>query len=118
MKKILLVDDSSVNRYVLKKMLEIIDKSYIVEEVSDGKQAIDKHKQVDYDLIFMDVIMPVMDGIEATTIIRYFDSDVKIVGLTGQIEKTAEYIKKGMNRVMSKPLSLKDLRLLMEDMFF
>lgn len=114
MKRILLVDDTSVNRYVLKRMLEIVSKEYVIDEVDNGRQSIDKHHELSYDVIFMDVVMPVMDGVEATKIIRTFDKNVIIIGLTGQVERKNEFINEGMDRVMSKPLSLKDLRLLME----
>ncbi len=94
MKRILLVDDTTINRFVLKRMLEIISKDYTIEEASNGKEAIDSHKQLAYDIIFMDIVMPILDGLQATKIIRISDSKVFIVGLTGQVERTDEFLKK------------------------
>lgn len=116
MRRILLVDDTTINRFVLKRMLEILNKDYIIDEASNGKEAIEAHKQLVYDIIFMDVVMPILDGLQATKTIRMFDSRVFIIGLTGQVERTGEFLKEGMNRVMSKPLSLKELKRLMESL--
>ena len=66
MKKILIVDDTSVNRVILKQTLPIIG-DYIVIEATDGHEAIKKYKEEKPDLILMDIMMPDMDGCQAAT---------------------------------------------------
>nr|WP_321226187.1 response regulator [uncultured Psychroserpens sp.] len=79
-KKILVVDDNSINLLVTKKTLE--NHGVFVEVATNGLESIDKVKQTDYDIVLMDVNMPVMDGIEATAEIRKLNKSVIIIALT------------------------------------
>ncbi|MGB0651177.1 MAG: response regulator, partial [Rhodothermales bacterium] len=67
---ILLADDNPVNRKVLQHMLGRL--GHTVEPVTTGKEAFEKASS-SYDLIFMDMMMPVMDGLEATRLIRQYE---------------------------------------------
>lgn len=67
-RNILLADDNPVNRKVLEHMLSRL--GHTVDAVASGKEAVDKAAISSYDLIFMDMMMPVMDGLEATRVIR------------------------------------------------
>jgi len=90
---ILVVDDVEVNLEVIKLFLKPYDLD--VETAESGQQAIDLIKgKNEYDLIFMDHLMPVMDGIEAVKIIRSMDSEyarnVPIVALTADTMPAAK----------------------------
>ena len=109
----LVVDDDAVNRRVVEKYLEKMN-GVTVEVAVDGNEAVDKCKGNKYDIIFMDVQMPNVDGIEATKIIRASENgeDVRIVSLTasliGDIERKC--MDAGMNGYITKPFSAFDIQ--------
>jgi two-component system cell cycle response regulator DivK len=80
MKKILLVEDNELNRDMLSRRLE--RKGYTVGIAVDGRQAVDMAASAPYDLILMDMSLPVLDGWEATRQIRAGGSKVPIIALT------------------------------------
>lgn len=85
-KNILVVEDNKINLLVTKKTLVLQGAS--VDEAADGSVAVAKAKLKGYDLILMDINMPIMNGFEATKAIRKFDPDVPIVALTAvELEK-------------------------------
>jgi CheY-like chemotaxis protein len=104
---ILIVDDSASTRRMVSRMLH--SKGYICHEAEDGTIAINLAREQEYDLILMDFVMPNMNGLEATKIIRNQGFKGLIYGLTGNglpqdIEK---FIEHGANRVFIKPLDMK-----------
>jgi len=109
--KVLVVDDNNINQLVAKGMLEKFGMT--VELANNGQEAIDLLEQSDYDLIFMDCQMPVMDGYLATETIRSPQSKVKnhtvtVVAMTanamqGDREKC---FKSGMDDFIAKPVEL------------
>lgn len=109
-RRILIVEDNELNRYVAYLSLKALNCSIL--EAENGEVAIEllKHEQV--DLIIMDVQMPVMDGLEATRIIR---DDLKltttIVALTANAFRHNEeqYLQAGMNAYIVKPFLERDL---------
>lgn len=111
-KHILLVDDYEVNQIVAKKHLESV--GYKVEVAVDGSKAIEAFERNSYDLILMDIEMPVMDGWECTKRIRSLESAaapgggqrVPIVAMSGHVlEDDAEYYQQaGMDDSMAKPI--------------
>jgi len=115
-KTILIVDDVLLNREVVKEMLSSID-GLIVEEAADGKEAFTMfEKSPDkYSLIFMDVQMPVMDGLESTKAIRALDNEhskkVSIIALTATTleSEIKQCLDAGMNDFLAKPMSFDDL---------
>ena len=103
-KKILVTDDNEMNRLVASTIL----KSYgaDVEEAQNGSEAIDKIKLHEFDIVLMDVQMPIMDGIEATKVIRAtISKNLPIIALTAFALKgdNATFINAGMNDYISKP---------------
>ncbi|MCX7084536.1 MAG: ATP-binding protein [Methylococcales bacterium] len=108
---ILLVDDSVINQAVLSSMLTTV--GHQVDLVGCGADAIKAISDKEYDLILMDVSMPDMSGLEATTIIRQLavGSDIPIIAVTAHA--LAGYQDKclaaGMNGYLTKPISQKDL---------
>ena len=106
---ILIVEDNAVNRSVLADMLEAM--GHKVQEAVNGEDALDKEKATAFDLIFMDISMPVMDGIEATQRIRAGvgrNLGTHIVGLTahGREEFRENAVAAGMDQFHTKPIRL------------
>ncbi|MDW5288915.1 response regulator [Formosa sp. PL04] len=87
-KKVLVVDDNSINLLVTKKTLE--SHGIFVEVATNGLESIDKIKQTDYDIVLMDVNMPIMNGIEATKKIRELNKSVIIIALTAVTQDEQE----------------------------
>ena len=111
--KILVVDDVLVNQLVLEKMLNHIGIANI-EVVSNGKEAVDKALETVYDFIFMDIQMPVMNGIEASGIISKFyvgKTLPRIIAVSADIMNAdlENYEKVGILEFLSKPLSIDKL---------
>lgn len=113
--KILVVDDNKVNQ-----RLAILVFSQIglkCDIASDGKEALEMYQQKEYDLIFMDVQMPVMDGLESTKLIRAFEKDSEtlhralIIALTGSelIENKETCFEVGMDDFIEKPIRAENL---------
>jgi signal transduction histidine kinase/HAMP domain-containing protein/ActR/RegA family two-component response regulator len=112
-KRALLVDDVPINRMIVANLLEYT--GLAIEEADDGKTALDlftKSAPHTYDIIYMDVQMPIMDGYEATAVIRSLDrSDAKtvpIVALTANAfkEDIDRAIASGMNAHLAKPIEI------------
>jgi CheY-like chemotaxis protein/HPt (histidine-containing phosphotransfer) domain-containing protein len=102
--RILLVEDNEMNRLVATTMLEHYDVEF--EEAVNGEEALRLLKNAHFDLILMDVQMPVMNGIEATHAIRRdISSTIPIIALTANAIKgeSDKCIAAGMNAYISKP---------------
>jgi len=107
--KILVAEDNRINQMVTRKILE---KDQIICDIAEnGQIALEKTKAHPYDLILMDVNMPVMDGIEATIAIRKF-SNIPIVALTAvELEEMREKIyASGMNDIIVKPYDINNFQ--------
>jgi PAS domain S-box-containing protein len=110
LKKILVVDDNRMNRLLATTIL----KNYgaVITEAVNGQEAIDILKESAIDLVLMDIQMPVMDGMEATGLIRNkISKSIPIVALTANAIKgdNDKCIDAGMNAYLSKPFKEKDL---------
>lgn len=116
---ILVVDDNEINRYVAKKILQQC--GFVVELAENGQMAVDLIISNHYDLVLMDIYMPVMNGFEATYIIRAYDggkfSDLPIIALTAStLEKDlAEIGRSGMSDYILKPFVPEDLKRKIEE---
>ncbi len=111
---VLVADDSPVNREVVIEALKQLDVR--ADVVEDGQQALEQALRQDYDLIFMDCSMPVMDGFEATRHIRAAETErgskrVPIVALTAHVAGTSAdaWRDAGMDAYLTKPFRLTDL---------
>ncbi|WOH38276.1 two-component regulator propeller domain-containing protein [Thalassotalea fonticola] len=107
---ILLVEDAITNQEVAKAMLQLYGCE--IDIADNGKIAVEKIKTTQYDLIFMDCQMPVMDGFKATMLIREWQSQqnlalTPIVALTAGVGLgyESECIRAGMNEHISKPFT-------------
>ncbi len=104
---VLVVDDNAANRFVAGKVLELFGCTH--ETAEDGRQAVERATLAPFDLILMDVKMPVMDGVSATRAIRALPgaaSVVPILALTANADPRdeAEYLAAGMDGVAQKPI--------------
>ena len=82
-KRILAAEDNKTNQLVLYGILE--DYEFDLDIVNNGQEAVDKFEENTYDLILMDLQMPVLGGIEATKIIRLKDKKIAIIALTAAV---------------------------------
>lgn len=111
---ILVVDDNEINRYVANKLLT--QWGYEVVLAENGQMAVDQVLTRSYDMVLMDVHMPVMDGLKATAVIRSVNdgqfSELPIVALTASIfERDLDEIRRsGMTDYIAKPFVPESLR--------
>lgn len=109
--KILVAEDSIINQEVIKEAL--LMKNCSVDFAENGKEAIEKFQSNDYELIFMDVQMPELDGLAATQKIRQLENgkSIPIIGLTAHVapEHKQECFDAGMDGYISKPFEWDDV---------
>lgn len=108
--EILVVDDNSVNLTVVQGLLNPLDMN--IETALSGKEAVNKVINKKYDIIFMDHMMPEMDGVETTRVIRRMlgeNGQVPIIALTANaVDGTRElFIREGMDDFVTKPIELR-----------
>jgi len=107
--KILVADDSETNRAIIKSYLH--SKNYIIDDVVNGEEAINQIKLgKKYNIVLMDIHMPIMDGIEATKEILKLTS-IPIIGFTAENDqkKIREYKNEGMKDIIIKPIKQREL---------
>lgn len=107
--QVLIVDDNAVNLTVAAGLLEPLNMQ--IDKAMSAKEAIEKIAHHTYDLIFMDHMMPEVDGVEATHIIRRFYTNyetVPIIALSANAVDGVEklFLKEGMNDFVPKPIEL------------
>ena len=115
--KTLIVDDNKINTIVLKKML---DQSGLNADIAlSGKECLDKVNTTKYDLIFMDVHMPNIDGFEIVEQIRLYNNDTVIFGFSADVTREAidKGKKVGMDEYLIKPIDQKRLLYLLAKYF-
>lgn len=115
---VLVVDDDIINLKLMKSMLKRTGKVAEVIEARDGSDAIDKLKQRDdIDLILLDIIMPIMGGIEMLKVVRADDNmrQLPIIVLTTDETKKNEALESGANSFIMKPIRSNELIKRMDD---
>ena len=110
--EILIVDDNSVNLTIAEGLLEPLQMR--IQTALSGKEALERIEEHHFDIIFMDHMMPEMDGVETTRVIRRFHeeyNEVPIIALSANaIEGTREmFLNEGMNDFVSKPIEVRSL---------
>ena len=118
MKKILVAEDNDSN-FIL--MTYILRKYYAYERAKNGQEAVDLVASGDFDMVLMDIKMPVMDGLEATKAIRKEHPDLPIIALTANAFDSDRQLalQAGCNDFLSKPVSselcIKTIQKFLED---
>ena len=113
--KMLLVDDNKINLLILEKQLKKKLKNNQITVAYDGLEALNLIKENQYDIVLMDVIMPVMDGITATKEVRKLSDKNKkntpIIALTANVgeKELLECLSAGMNDFVTKPFEINAL---------
>ena len=110
---ILVVDDDELNQRMMRLLLK--RDGHQVECASNGQEAFEAVKSRSYDIVLMDLQMPVMGGVEASRCIREWEADGRhtfIVALTASFmpEKGRELFEAGIDNYMSKPFDVEHLR--------
>jgi signal transduction histidine kinase/ligand-binding sensor domain-containing protein len=107
--RILLVEDNKINQLLAATVLENLGLKVITAD--DGMQGVEKIKQEEFDLVLMDVQMPVMNGYESTAAMRDLGFVIPIVGLTANVykEDIDRCFEAGMNSHLGKPFTELDL---------
>ena len=106
-KKVLVAEDSSVIQNLLKKIL--LFENCKITSAKDGQAVLDKFEAEDFDLVIMDVNLPILNGLEATKRIRAGKtkkSKIPIIGISGNAKNlpVSEFFEAGMNEYIQKPL--------------
>ena len=109
--RVLLVEDNQINQEVASMMLNRV--AINVDMANNGQEAVEKYfaNPSSYDLILMDLQMPIMSGYEATKIIRESDKNIPIIALTAaaMIEDKQKAMDAGMNDHLGKPIDMNEL---------
>jgi CheY-like chemotaxis protein len=111
--RVLIAEDSSVIQNLVKKILEF--QNFEITAVKNGEQVIQLLQKEDFDIILLDINMPVMDGMECVKVIRGFDdvkkAKVPVVAITGNARNYSEeeFKDAGFNDVLMKPLNFDKL---------
>ncbi len=118
--RILVAEDNIVNQQVAKGLLEKL--GHRVDVAANGHEALEALKRIPYDLLFMDMQMPEMDGLQATRAIRKLGGDLgrtPIIAMTANALKEAQdqCFEAGMNDYLSKPVNRNKLSKLIASMF-
>lgn len=106
--RILVVEDNKINQMITKKILTKM--GLACDLVDNGEDAVEKVKEVSYNVVLMDIHMPGISGLEATKRIRSFDKELTIFALTAVTleDKMHEFDEAGFNDIISKPFKQED----------
>lgn len=112
--KILLAEDNEFNQLVAIDTIQSLVPGIDIEIAENGREALEKLEEKDFDIILMDIRMPQMDGMEATKAIRQLPgkkSQTKIIAMTANVmeEDVKTYFRIGINAYISKPFERNDL---------
>lgn len=116
-KRILIVEDAAYMREMLVEMLEQEGGKYEVAGFAvDGKEAVEKYKELNPDLVTMDLVMEVMDGIQAIREIKKHDPNALILVITalGTPEQRKAALEAGADEYLWKPFTIKNLSDMLE----
>ncbi len=111
-KRILIVEDASYMRDMLVEMLEQEEGSYeVVGFAVNGKEAVEKYKELKPDIVTMDLVMEVMDGIQAIREIKKYDPNALIIAISalGTPEQKKAALDAGAEEYLWKPFTIKNL---------
>lgn len=111
MSRILIIEDEAAIRRVLTKILSEESETYIVEDVEDGIQGLERIKNSDYDLVLCDIKMPKMDGVELLEAVKKIKPEIPMVMISGHgdMETAIQTMRLGAFDYISKPPDLNRL---------
>ena len=106
---VLLVEDNLINQEVANAQLQRM--GLTVSIANHGQEAVEMVRQFAYDMILMDIQMPILDGYQASRKIRHFNSSIPIIALTAaaMVEDKSKALDAGMNGHLSKPIDINEL---------
>lgn len=106
MKKVLVVEDNKINLELLLVMLSA--NGFDAHKAIDGKEALRKIKEEKFDLIFMDIELPGMDGVEVTREIKAKDKSIPVIAVTSYAMKgdRERFLAEGFNDYIAKPIDV------------
>lgn len=112
--RVLLVDDDAVCRKLSSKFLQVF--GCAIDVAVDGVNAVNKMNLEQYDLVLMDIVMPNLDGVSATSLIREFDPRTPIISMTSNSgpSELLNYMSSGMNDILPKPFTKEGLLSMLE----
>ena len=116
--KILVVEDNEINIKVISKRLERLSVQFDVAR--NGEEAVAMAREHKYQIIFMDIQMPILDGFGATKLIRENDLSTPIVAMTANVQKEDQEMcfEVGMNAFLGKPINKTELIAILERFSF
>ncbi len=108
--KVMVCDDSIFVRKKMRDILALLGVNNIIE-AENGQQAVDKYKDESPTLVFMDIVMPEKDGVEALTEIRAFDGEARVVmaSSVGTQKNLKDAIMAGAYDFLQKPIETADI---------
>lgn len=106
-----------MNQHLMSKYMSKLGWEAVI--VENGLLASEASRAQDFDVILMDIDMPVLDGIEATRYIRVFNKDIPIIALTAYADDQmrTECAEAGMNAFLAKPCSREDIKAVISECF-
>ena len=107
--KILVAEDSSVVHNLIKKIFQQLN--YTITSAKDGQEALDYLSKDSYDIVLMDINMPIMDGMTATKKIREGGDDIPIIAISGNSKNYSleDFKNIGINEYLQKPFDYDQL---------
>ena len=119
---LLLVEDTPISQNIISLLLKV--HGFNVDVANNGLEAVEKFKEKDYDIILMDILMPVQNGYEATKNIRKLEEakggHTVIFGLTAQTQDAEEEkcLEAGMDKFLTKPFYIEVFKEILKSMGF
>ncbi len=118
-KRILIIDDSIFTFEQLKTIIEGTGIAEVVGHAKDGIEGTKLYRKLTPDIVFLDILMPNMDGLQTLKTILSIDKNAKVVmisSLGGAAEKAEEAIKVGAKRIISKPFNENEIKKILEQL--
>ncbi len=108
---LLIADDEEMNKTILARRLR--KEGFLTIDVANGLQAINTIRELSLtaipDLVLMDINMPIMDGVEATRILKVEFNDLPIIAVTACMTQSQDFLACGFNELCTKPIDFNEL---------
>jgi len=120
--QVLVAEDSEVNQFIIRELLATVGLKPTI--VNNGQEAVESFQSHRYDLVFMDIQMPIMDGVVATRILRELQAEqgvnpsCLVVGLSAHAMSgdRERYLQEGMDEYLTKPIAITELERVLRDL--